>query len=71
MKQQFPNLRAEMARIGITPKDIAQCLSMPYDAVKNKLYGKSAFRINECQRIRDVYFPEMTLDELFKSDRAS
>lgn len=67
----FPNLRAEMARENIKPANISSTLDITYDSVINKLNGKTDFTRAEIFKIRDVFFPDLTLDYLFKNKERS
>lgn len=62
----FPNLRAEMARQSIKPANISVALDITYDSVINKLNGKTDFTRAEIFKIRDAFFPNLTLDYLFE-----
>lgn len=74
------NLRAEMARYGISNGDIQKLLCCSGKTVKNKLCGKTEFTVSEALKIRNKYFkgytleylfaPDMSLDELFSHDVA-
>lgn len=61
----FPNLRAEMARKNIKPANISAALNITYDSAINKLNGKTDFTRAEIFKIRDAFFPNLTLDYLF------
>lgn len=65
----FPNLRAEMARINIKPLNISESINISYDSVINKLNGKTDFTRFEIFEIRDLYFPSLSLDYLFKTEK--
>ena len=69
MSKKFTNLRAEMARVNITGRDIAKVLSISEGSAYNKLNGSTEFTLREIVVIRDAYFPQMTIDELFESDK--
>ena len=62
----FPNLRAEMARKNIKPINISSALNITYDSAINKLNLKSDFTRAEIFKIRDTFFPNLTLDYLFE-----
>lgn len=61
----FPNLRAEMARLNITTKDIAEKLNKTKDWVENRLNGKCSLSIDVAFQIWQEFFPELKLDYLF------
>ena len=61
----FPNLMAEMARKGITQKDISTCIKKDKSTLSDKMNGKREFKISEIKKIKDTFFPDLTLDYLF------
>ncbi len=63
----FPNLRAEMARKNIKYVAIAEILGISYDSVINKISGKTDFTRSEIFKIRDILFPDLSLEYLFKA----
>jgi plasmid maintenance system antidote protein VapI len=63
----YKNLAAEMARKGITKKDLAKSLNMRYPTVVDKTNGKSRLYLDEAVKIRDMFFPEFDLEYLFGS----
>lgn len=67
----YSNLRAELARKGLTTSDIADILGISKKSARNKLYGRSSFTIEEAFKLRDVIAPEMTLDKLFEKELVS
>ncbi|WP_078410255.1 DNA-binding protein [Priestia abyssalis] len=62
------NLRAEMAREGITCVDIADFLNLRYATVNDKVNGKYRFYYDEALRIKDHFFPDRSLEYLFEED---
>lgn len=63
----FPSLYAEMARRGVKPKDIAKLLDLNIKTARNKISGKSDLTKTEMWKIRDEFFPSMTIDSLFST----
>ena len=61
----FPSLNAEMARYGVKTKDIVELLVITEKTARNKITGKSYFTDQEMKKIRDKFFPTMTIDYLF------
>ena len=61
----FCNLDAEMCRYGITIQDIATDLGINERTLRNKVNGVSEFTYRECKRIRNKWFPGMSLEYLF------
>ena len=67
-KNKYPNLRAEMSRIGIKQTDIAELLGIRNVTVSKKMNGKSTFDIDEAFLIKKTFFPNLSLDYLFSDD---
>lgn len=61
----YPVLAAEMAKRGITKKQIAETAGISYKTFYNKWNGLTPFTWPEICKIRESYFPDMTSDELF------
>ena len=62
----YPNLDAEMAREGLKRRDLAWIFNNRIATVSDKLNGKSPLLLDEAVKIRDAYFPNLTLDYLFE-----
>lgn len=62
----YPNLRAEMARKGITIQDIANILKKDRGTISAKLSKKQPLLFGEAVEIRNHFFRGMDLDYLFK-----
>jgi plasmid maintenance system antidote protein VapI len=62
----YPNLRAEMARYGISANDLAKALSLSRKSINNKMIGRhKGFSLDEAAKIRNIFFPGISLDDLF------
>lgn len=61
----YPTLAAEMARLGITKKALADTLGICYRALNNKLSGRVPFTWPEVSTIKDRFFPDMSPEVLF------
>jgi hypothetical protein len=61
----FPNIRAEMARNGLTASAMAAQLKLNERTLGNKLAGKTEFTWGEVRRIRAIFFPNCSLEYLF------
>lgn len=59
------NLKAEMAKCGVTVEAIAEVLKIHRNSASNKINGKSSFTIEEAFEIKIVFFPTLSLDYLF------
>ena len=64
----FPNLEAEMARSKITKLKMAEMLQVTPTTLSFKLNGKSSLSLKECVLIKQLMFPDKTLDYLFATD---
>lgn len=58
------NLKAEMKRKHISRQDIADLLGMTYRSICNR-FKKTDWRLTECIKIKESFFPEFSLDYLF------
>jgi len=62
----FRNLKAEMARSGLTTQDIANILKIHRSTISAKINGKREFTLSEMQTIQKEIFPNLTIDYLFE-----
>lgn len=62
----FQNLVGEMAKKGITRKDFSEVLGVEYTTIRNKMNGKTEWLRSEMIKIRDVFFPDLEIEFLFK-----
>lgn len=65
----FPNLRAEMARIGIDGVVISSHLGCTTKTFSRKMTGKGEFTRAEIFKIKNTFFPNLTIEYLFKAAR--
>jgi transcriptional regulator with XRE-family HTH domain len=67
----YPNIRAELARNGLTVAMLADYMGMTTQNVYNKLNGKTAVNQKDMQLIQEFFRVKVggtfTLDYLFKS----
>jgi transcriptional regulator with XRE-family HTH domain len=61
----YPNLRAEIARKGVTATAIADALGITKGTLSLKMQGKSAFTVPEAKAIKKLLDADVTIDELF------
>lgn len=61
----FPNWKAEMARYGVTCKDIGGLINRNSEWVENRLQGKASLPINLAIVIRNHFFKDLSYDYLF------
>lgn len=59
------NLNAEMVRFGVSLDDIRVVIGKTGRTARDKVKGRVAFTLPEAVRIRDKYFPGMSLEYLF------
>jgi hypothetical protein len=62
----YANLTGEMGRYGLTKPDVAVGTKIKYNTLRDKLDGKTDWTRGEMMKIRDTYFPEASIDDLFK-----
>ena len=61
----YRNLRAEMARSGITSEQLAKGIGVNPATMSAKLNTAGRMRLDEAQQLWDEFFPGMTMDYLF------
>ncbi|MFB6364512.1 XRE family transcriptional regulator [Paenibacillus elgii] len=65
---RYRNLRAEMARNGVTIQQLANSLGVRFATVSDKINGKSRFFCDEAFYIRRNFFPNCSFEYLFDPD---
>lgn len=58
------NLRAEMARNGISRKQVWEVVDLCQDSISSRFNGKTDFKVGELVKIRDTFFQNCSLDYL-------
>ena len=66
----FLTLRAEMVRHGVSKDDIAKLLGQNEKTTRYRLSGKLDFTIWEMKKIKDRFFPKLTIDYLFYDEES-
>lgn len=61
----FPTLEAEIARRGIKKCEIANILGIGQRTLSNKLNGFTRFALEEAIKIKQTWFSEIPIEELF------
>ena len=62
----YENLKAEMVRQNIKPKDLSEMIGINYNTLNYKLRGESPIKLHEALKIREVLkLEEVPLEELF------
>lgn len=60
----YVNIKAEMARNGVTQAAIAEHFGIAPNTVYNKINGRTALTVDELVSWRDAFMPEASLDYL-------
>ena len=61
-------LRGEMVKKGIAVSELAHQINVAEKTLRNKLSGRTDFLWSETLKIRKIVSPEMSLEELFRSE---
>lgn len=62
----YPALREEMNIHNVSIQSVADLIGVHRNSIYNKLYKEQRFEIDEAMLIRDEFFKEMKLEDLFK-----
>lgn len=65
---EYGNLKAEMGRKDITIEEISKLLGIHRNSVANKVNGRSRFTVDEAKVVKEVFFPNLSIDYLFATD---
>ena len=65
----YPILVAEIAKRKIKKADIAKTLGICDKALYNKLNGLASFTLEEALLLRNEFFPDKTVEELFTRNK--
>ena len=65
---RYSNLKAELARSGISMEEVFKMLGIHRNSVANKLNGETSFTVEEAFKIHDRYFPKLSIDYLFAAE---
>lgn len=63
----FPNLKAEMARLNITTKKMAEEINKTESWVENRLSGKASLPITDAFNIKNAFFPNISFEYLYSN----
>ena len=63
---QCLNLKGEMAKRSIKIEAIANVLQIHRNSASNKINGDTAFSIDEAVKVKEAFFPELSLKFLFE-----
>lgn len=61
----FPNLRAEMARLGLTYKDLADAINKSPQWVESRLLGKTVLPVADAILIKTMFFKDLSYEYLY------
>ena len=70
----YPNLKAEIARSGLTYNEILERgkkdgrLDCTISTLSLKINGKAEFTLNESMALKEIIGTDLTLNELFKNE---
>lgn len=62
----YPNIKAEIARKGITYAELSAQMDLAQSTLSAKLNGKSKFTIEEALKLRDIFDVSMPIEDLFQ-----
>ena len=66
----YPNLKAEMARQGVTMTALAEMLKWWPAKLSAKMNGKQPFKLDECAAIKSALHVSIPLEVLFEKVQA-
>lgn len=66
---EYSVLIGEIAKAHINYTEVAKALGISRDTLRYKLGGKRPFSIDEAYKIRDLFFPTKTIEELFSREQ--
>lgn len=62
----YPNVKAEIARRGLTLEKISGIMGISISTLSGKLNGKYPFSLNEAKTVKTILGVDMPLEELFR-----
>lgn len=65
---KYLTLISEMAKRGIQKTEVAKLLGIHWNSAANKINGVSNFSVEEAIKIRDKFFPDWKIEELFRRE---
>lgn len=63
------NIWLKLKDAGITQAQAADKIGISRQAMSSKLRGRVDFKVDEIKKLRDIYFPESSLEELLDERR--
>lgn len=64
----YANLEGELRKKNITRQMIANDMKLNVSTVSRKLTENGRLKLNEAYKIRDLYFPSLSIEYLFATD---
>ncbi len=64
----YANLKAEMARKGLSCGQLGGSIGCTEDMFSNRLRGKTRFTLEEAKAIQRQFFPECTIEYLYDAE---
>ena len=64
----YKNLEVKIFENDLSKKEIAKSIGISYNSFLAKLHDKQPMKLDECFKIRDLFFPCMPLDYLFSKN---
>lgn len=62
----FSNVKAELARKGLTVVDLSNKTGIRYQSLSNKLNGKTPLKLEEARKIKTALDVDLPLEKLFE-----
>ena len=62
----FSNVKAELARKGLTVVDLSNKTGIRYQSLSNKLHGKTPLKLEEALKIKTALDVDLPLEKLFE-----
>ena len=62
----YSNVKAELARKGLTVIDLSKASGIKYMSLVNKLNGKTPLKLEEARRIKNALDVDLPLEKLFE-----
>ena len=64
----FPNLQAELSRVDMCNKDLAEMIGVDPSVVSRWFNGKQKMPVSACFLIKERVFPRLSIDYLFSPE---
>ena len=62
----YTNVKAELARKGLTVVDLSKMTGIRYQSLANKIGGKTPLKLEEARAIKQALEVDIPLDKLFE-----